>query len=460
MVVPQAATSEEHPTIGGGAAPQGHRAGLGRWGRSAWLAAAVAVVASVLGAAALCFLPGTVAEGPASAETAPRLVKVVRVSAMEAERTRSFPGAAKEVKQVQLAFRVGGPLRDFPVALGQQVREGDLIARIDPRDFELQVERLRAGLAEADAQLTAMLRGARAEDVAALQAKLNAVRARRHEAAIHEARMRNLFEQNSVSQAEYDNAQTMLEVAEAELAAHEQELEKALRGARSEEIAAMEAKLAGLKAQLRAAENSLADSELRAPFHGYVAWRHAESFETVAAGQPVVTLLDCSMIEVTVGAPEEMVIRRDRFLRFECEFEAYPGRRFPAELKELGQTVHPGSRSYPLTVRMTPPEDVVVQPGMAATVHAAIAAAEEPVPTVLPAAALISKGEGESSVWVYEPSEGIVRRRGVVLGPVRGDGLEIREGLAPGEWVVAAGAAFLHEGQRVKTDHREPPTER
>ena len=63
------------------------------------------------------------------------------------------------------------------------------------------------------------------------------------------------------------------------------------------------AKIAMLQTQRAAAENALADTQLLAPFDGYVAQKFAETFETVAAGQLIVTLLQCETIEVTVGVP-------------------------------------------------------------------------------------------------------------------------------------------------------------
>lgn len=95
---------------------------------------------------------------------------------------RSFPGLVKAASDTKLAFRVGGPLIQFDVRIGQRVVKGDVIARIDPRDFEINVMRLTATLDEARANLKAMRVGARAEDIALLEADLRAAQARLTEA--------------------------------------------------------------------------------------------------------------------------------------------------------------------------------------------------------------------------------------------------------------------------------------
>lgn len=379
----------------------------------------------------------------------PRPVKAIQAASNTAVRSRVFPGVAKEAQVTKLAFRVPGPLCEMNVNLGQRAKQGDVIARIDPRDFELAVARIEAGLAEAQASLKAMRRGARAEDIQALSAKLDAGRAKLHEAQLHFNRFKALYEDKSVSKAQYDNARTMFDVATAEVTAITQELEKAKRGAREEEIEAMEAKIAGLEANLKTARNSLQDTVLLAPFTGYVAQKFVENYDTVAAGHPIVALLDCSQIEVSVGVPEEVALQENRFREFECEFDAYPGRLFPAKLKELGHSIQSGKQAYPLSVIVTPPEDLNLRPGMAATVRINIAQ-----PTTVccyPAAAVVSD-QAEAFAWIVDPATSAVQRRPVKVGQLTAQGIEILDGIRPGEWVVVAGAHFLHEGQKVRLD--------
>ncbi len=417
-----------------------------------WIAASGVLLALAVGA--LYFGLGQADRSSSEITAAPaRPVRVVQVKSTPLVLSREFSGVTKELRESKLAFRVSGPLQSFNIQVGQRLAEGDVIARIDPRDFELAVVRVEAGLAEAEAGLKAMREGARAEDIAALEAKLGGAESKLHEATLFRDRFEALVKDGSVPQARFDNAAAAFAVAEAEVKVTQKQLEKARQGARIEEIEAMEAKIAGLKAQLGTAHNDLDETALRAPFPGVVSQKYVENYETVAAGHPVVSLLDCSAIDVTVGIPEGIVIQQDRFRNFVCELDAYPGRWLSATLKEVGPTIQHGKLSYPLTVTLVLPSDLVVQPGMTARVRMEI---RQPSSTstgfLLPLIATLPDDNGKPCVWVVDPKENVVHRQPVTLGEPTNDGVEVTSGLQSGQWVVIAGASLLHEGQRVRVE--------
>jgi multidrug resistance efflux pump len=417
-----------------------------RW-RKTIISVAVAVVAC--GAVPLVW-PGLLKEtATAIREPVVRPVNVMRLEDPAAAMWRQFPGAAEATRRTNLAFRVGGPLRSYDVDVGELIEEGDLLAEIDPRDYEVAVRSIEAALAEANATLKAMRSGARTEDIQALRARIAAAQASLSEAELQFQRHKNLYEQNAVSQAAFDHAKAAFEMAAAKVEGLKQELQKAQTGARAEDIEAMEEQIARLEADRDAALNALEDTKLIAPFTGYVARKFAENYETVQAGQPIVAFLDCSKLEVTVGLPEEMVIQADRFDRFECEFDAVPGQRFEARLEELGRSSRDAGQTYPLTVSLTPPPDAPIRPGMAATVYIHVAQAEAPL-FLAPVEALEAGLEGEWRAWVYEPASRRVYPREVTVGELTSSGIEVLSGLKPGEWIVTAGVDYLDTGQEVK----------
>lgn len=422
-------------------------------GRRISIGALALLLAAVLAAGVSTLRSGAAGPAREKAVEEARLVKTVEVPSGQAVFQRSFPGVTRASRETRLAFRVPGPIDRFDVKVGQRVAKGTLLARIDPRDFELAVARVEAGLAEARAGLKAMRTGARAEDVQALEAKLEGARAQRDEARRTYDRVKALYQEKAAAQAQYEAAMAGAEVAEAAVKAVEQELEKAKSGARVEEIEGMEAKIAMLQTQRAAAENALADTQLLAPFDGYVAQKFTETFETVAAGQPIVTLLQCETIEVTVGAPEDVIIQQDRFRRFQVELDAYPGQLYEAELYEIGPAIQLGKLSYPLTVRMAAPQDCIVRPGMTATVRIGLGAPGAETLVTLPLAAALRDADGNCHVWVVDPATDQVRKRAVTVGELGSRGLEIRSGLMPGERVVSAGASFLHDGQQVRLEN-------
>ncbi|MGI9243928.1 MAG: efflux RND transporter periplasmic adaptor subunit, partial [Verrucomicrobiales bacterium] len=194
-------------------------------------------------------------EGPVT-ETV-RNVRAMKVGNLDGLVGRSFPGRARAAQEVDLAFRVSGPLNAFPVNVGDTVNESDLIASIDPRDFDVALRNAKAGLQRAEA---------------------TANRARLDLERMIAAQNTN---EGAVSVRAVDQARENLEVANADIES--------------------------FKASVEEAENSLEYTELRAPFSGTIVATFVENFENVREKQMVVRLLDKTQIEFEVGIPETLI---------------------------------------------------------------------------------------------------------------------------------------------------------
>ncbi len=408
------------------------------------------IAASCLGAGMLWGF-GASAREEQKPERIIRPVKIVHLSEETFDEARSFPGLVNAARETRLAFRVSGPLVALDIRIGQRVNAGDVIARIDPRDFEINATRLSAALGEARANLKAMKRGARAEDVAGLEAELNAARARQANVRKDFERQENLLANQAVSQARYDGAKTAFDMAKANVEVLIQKLKKAKRGARSEDVEAAEARIRRLAADVKAAEHALEDTTLKAPFSGYASRQYVENYENVRAGEPIVSFLDVSNVEVHTAIPEDVIVRRSSLSDIYCMLDAHPGQRFEATLKEIGRKTDSANQSYPLTVILHIPVDLIVEPGMAATLHVSLKSPVEPHNGfALPASAVFSDAEGQTCVWVVEAETMTVVKTRVDAGALDGDAIRIRSGLDVGDRVVTAGAGFLRDGQQIR----------
>jgi multidrug efflux pump subunit AcrA (membrane-fusion protein) len=380
-----------------------------------------------------------------------RPVKVIMVEESATKERRSFPGLVNAARETKLAFRVSGPLVALDVRIGRHVQKGTTIARIDPRDFEINVMRLTAALNEARANLKAMKSGARKEDIARLEAELIAARSRLNDARKDFQRHEDLLAGRAVSQIRYDTAKTALATARANVEVLNQQLKKARTGARIEKIEAAEARIARLATDLKAAQNALDDTLLKAPFDGYVSRRYVENFENVRAGEPIVSFLDVSNVEVDTAVPEDLIIRRSFIHDIHCTLDAYPQQRFTATVKEIGRKTDSANQSYPLTVTLDIPEGLVVEPGMAATLQVSLSStAKLQNGFLLPAGAVFANPDGRSCVWRLDLAQMKVVKTPVTTGRLNKDTIHILTGLESGDRVVTAGARFLQEGQPVR----------
>lgn len=381
------------------------------------------------------------------------IVRIVGIGEASALETKSFPGIARESQIAKLSFRVPGKLLDSEMKIGARIEKDGIIARLDPRDYELAVRRFESELQAAESLFTAMKTGARPEDVSSLESQLAAATSAFETAETNLGRFTSLLADQVASQAQYDLAKTQFDTAKGQKETLENELEKAKIGARKEDIDAMRAKILGIRASLNTARNALDDTTLKAPFDGMIVEKYIEDHEVVAPGMPIVSFVNVSQIDVAVSLPEEMIVRLDDIRGYRVEFESYRDKVFPATLKELGRAVQRGRQSYPLQVRIDLSKDEdsnrrhPVFPGMAAKVLIDLERPDRP--QTLPLAALHGEGD-QSAVWVVEKDR--VVRRPVKRLRIAGDRAEIESDLKPGEKVVAAGARFLTEGQTVRVE--------
>ena len=293
-----------------------------------------------------------------------------------------YPGKIKAASEVKLSFRVAGPIRAVLPEVGAFVKKGELIAEIDPRDYEIQLS--------------------------ATEAEYNQVK---EEAG----RVIELYNRGSVPVNDYDKA------------------------------------VAGIKqitAKYNAHKNALADTRLTAPFDGYIQKKYYDSHETVAAGYPVVSMINSNYFDVDIDIPSSDFVRQDLFKSFSCAIDVFPGQVFPLELIEITRKANL-NQLYRMRLRLKPVPGVDIAAGMSVNVTIEYNPNEEAL-TVVPLSAMFEEN-GESAVWVYNPKTQTVTKRVIQLKKLLKTGeLIVSEGLAAGEIVVSAGVHSLKEGMSVE----------
>jgi len=331
-------------------------------------------------------------------EPSVKYVKVLKIGEQSGSKTQSFPGMSQAVREVKLAFRVSGPLCRLPVDTGQYVKKGELIAEIDPRDYRVNVN--------------------------AVKAQLNVLKAQFVESELQYNRYKNLYAQQAAEKAVYDRVKAGYESLKAQVAAT---VEK-----------------------LQTAENALFDTKLLAPFSGYVDTKHVENYDNVKAKASIVSFLDCSSIEVVTGVPEELLAEGIDLTEFSCSFDAYKDKSFKADFKELGRKPQKSNQTYPLTVILKDNDSKMIKPGMAAAISVTFKNENEKEFICIPNTSLVSLNKDENYVFIYEDKSKTVKKQKVLIGKLTSRGVEIKSGLLPGQVIVTAGAGFLNDNQKVK----------
>jgi len=228
-----------------------------------------------------------------------------------------------EATEVQVAPEVAGRIVELRVEEGDRVQRGDVIARLDTRDTELQLERTRAERQGADAQLRLLRAGSRAEDIRQAEAQVEAAEtdaaAARAELKAADAdleRFEALLRANAGSQKQRDDARARADVARERVRGAEERIRGArealarfLAGARPQEIDAARARVAAIDAQIAALEENLRDAQVVSPVGGIVTGKLADEGELVAIRTPLVTITDLDHAWANLFVPEPLIPR-------------------------------------------------------------------------------------------------------------------------------------------------------
>jgi RND family efflux transporter MFP subunit len=332
---------------------------------------------------------------PPEAELRP--IRSLTVRETGGERSRAFSGTFRATVRSRLSFRVSGVVQRLPVSVGQSVRVGQLLAQLDPQDYELQVQEARARLTQA--------------------------RAARRNAQAERDRVRELYENDNASLSAWDQARAAAESADAQV----ESLDK----------------------RLELAERQLSFTRLTAPVDGAIAETSVEVNENVNAGDTVVTLTSGTLPEVAIAVPAALIAEIGEGDQVTVSCEAYADEVLPATVIEVGVAAI-GTTTYPVRVRLDSERDLI-RPGMAAEVTFRFAAGGGSDRIIVPPVAVGEDRQGRFVFVVDDRGDGTaeVHRHTVVVGELTTEGLEVIDGLGDGDVIVTAGVRRLEDGRVV-----------
>ena len=324
-------------------------------------------------------------------------VKAMRVAPAPETFVRRLPSTIIPEVETHLAFRVAGRISSLPVEVGQVVKKGELIALLDPRDFEDAAGEAEAALAQAQA--------------------------RQKDAGLHLKRMQKLWANQDVDISQLDRARA---------------------DSRSEDD-----QVKMQQRQSNEARRRLSYTRLEAPYTGVIAKKEANLFVTVAAGQTVVLFVDLSRLKVRAQLSPSLIPERNRFEEYHVVIPALNGFKLQATLQGIGPSAIPPANTYPITVTIHTGPGTDIRPGMNGLLEITVKRATGDRYIQVPLSAVASDPKGNTTVWVVNKKKGVVQPRRVVTGGLVEKGIEIKSGLSAGEWVVTAGLRQLRPGKRV-----------
>ncbi len=323
-----------------------------------------------------------------------RPVKLIKLSGASDLQVARYPAVLDAAQLSELSFQVGGLIEEIAVVDSQKVQEGDVIARLDQRDFQSQVVSARAQFENAETEYQRAVR---------------------------------LSQADAIAQSVLEQRKSQRDVA---------------------------------KSQLDTAEKALGDTVIRAPFSGVVAQIPNRRRQTISAGQIIATLIGtenlagAGIVEATVNMPARVIARSQEAETRSAVviLDAAPENRIEATYKSASLLADSTSQTYAVTFTFDPPGDLIILPGMHATLELSSARRPSDAHTLrisVPLSAILSDGTARY-VWIVDQDSMTVSKREITVSDGIGESAVVTEGLALGEMIATAGASYLAEGMEVR----------
>jgi multidrug efflux pump subunit AcrA (membrane-fusion protein) len=366
-----------------------------------------------------------------SSEAAPRSVTVAAVHKESIRRSIDVVGTLAAVDQVTISSEADGKVRTILADLGDRVKAGQVLIQLDSEKQQYTYEQQQAALARTLAQYGATDPGnlPEVEKTPEVQkAKADLVQATQSFDRANE-----LFKRTLISQQALDDAKTALESKRASYDA-------ALQTAKN-----LRAGIQASEASMKLAARVLRDTEIRAPFEGFVERRLVNLGELVKAQMPVMAIVRLDPLKVTGEMPEKMAPWVAAGRPLELRVDAYSDRTFTGKVTRISPAVNTATRAFAFEAHV-PNADAALKPGTFARVHVESGKVDDVL--TLPYAALQYR-YGVNRVYVV--SGGKLAMRELQVGERLGDRIEILSGVKEGEQVAISDVDALSDGDRVAT---------
>ncbi|WP_026973276.1 efflux RND transporter periplasmic adaptor subunit [Aliagarivorans marinus] len=317
-------------------------------------------------------------------EKTPRPVQVLTISQNNLALSRSFSGIVESQKQASLAFRVPGTLTEVLVSMGDHVEQGQLLARLDPHDYQVTLAELNARLSEAESS--------------------------KRLAKIELDRVTQANQADAVAEVNLDRARSGYERASA----------------------AVEV----VKRNIQKSEDALTYTELRAPFAGVIAHQGIENHEQVAPGIAVFELHQPERLQVEIDVPENLITAFSAGMHAQVN-QSRSSSSDQAEVSEVASRPNRLKRSFPVKLQLHS-NNLALVPGQA--VDISLELPQQSQQYCLPYSAISSQHD-QQVIYIAERNQAVPVP--VEKLEMRAKQACVEAQLAPGQQVIVAGVDYL-----------------
>jgi RND family efflux transporter MFP subunit len=428
-------------------------------------------------------------------------VKVTAVKRGEISQELSLTADVGPQSSVTIVPKVSGTLEEIKVKLGDRIKRGEIIAKIESREYSLGVkqaeaafnaaqsqwnlvkataeteffsnlQQVEAALKMAQANLDKTRKGAREEEIEMANASYQQALANAETMEKDLNRARDNYEKGAISDQQFDAAQLQFRVAQAQLATAKANLDLIKKGAREEDIKAVEAQVEQTQAQLKSLESqkeaksweakiksaqaqaeqgevalglakiSLEDCTIKAPISGIISKRFVDAGTMVGPTQSLVSIVDIDTVELLTHVSDEDIDLVKLTQRVGVKVDTYLDKVFEVKEINISPVMDPLSRKIEVAIKVSNP-DYLMKPGMFPRVRLLV---QRENTLLIPQQAVVEQG-GQKEIFVVQDAR--VHLQKISTGLERDNLVEVLSGLKEGETVVVAGLSDLKDGDKV-----------
>jgi len=359
-------------------------------------------------------------------------IQVRTPAAVERPELVMASGSVEGSESADIAFQVGGKVTRVLVEEGQHVNKGQLLAELEATDYRNGFDAAKAQKEAAEALAQKAAAGPRKQELEQAHIEL----ARWED---EYKRMHFLVERKSLPPNDFQKIEAAYNAAR-------ERYQMAVEGTRIEDRLAASAQALAAKAQASEELKRLGDTRLLAPIPGNISMRHIDRGQTVAAGAPVLSIVNLNPAKVRIGVPEAEIGKVKSGAKAEVSLPSLGGRRFEGQVGIIGVSAEAASRTFTVKILVPNPGPVLLA-GMVA--EARIFGPAKARVLTIPAEAIVRDPQGATNVFVYQADRRRVYARRIEVGLPVGDEVEIRSGVNGDDQIVVAGQQKLREGSPV-----------
>lgn len=356
----------------------------------------------------------------------------------------SLAGTVASDFDIYVSTKMMGKIQSINVKTGELVKQGDILFVLENQDLKAAVEQARRNVEIASANLENILKGARPQEIAQAEQAVNQAKIQLDVAKTNYERFEKLYQAEAVSKQQYDQALSQYELAKAAYVSTQEKLDLLKAGATEETISSARAQVGLAQANLKAAEAKLADTIIKSPITGRVAFVKYEVGEFVMQGTPVVEVIDDQKMVVNLNVSEEVVNKVKLKDHITVMVPALGNHEFNGEIVEISPASDKQTKSYPIKIRIKD-HNGMIKPGMAANLKIKLAQKSNVI--TVPINALVEE-YGDRYVFVVEKDR--VKKLKVKVGINDGKNAEITSGLKEGDEIVIKGQELLRNGDLIQ----------